>query len=56
MVKLTICLSAIFGISAVVGSTVSAGPGPVNELIMDMPLCDLKTTAYSGYLDISPNK
>lgn len=55
MVKLTSCLLALLGIAAV-SSTVVQGPGPDADAIKNLPGCDLKVSAYSGYLKVTDTK
>lgn len=55
MVKLTACLVALLGLTAVTATTVSA-PGPDSDLIKNLPGCALKVPSYSGYLEITETK
>ena len=51
MRKITACVLALLGVA-----TVLAGPGPDAEAIKNLPGCDLKVDAYSGYLDVTATK
>ena len=55
MVKLSLCLLALFGFATVTADPLFA-PGPVTDLIKDLPGCDLKVSAYSGYLKSKDTK
>jgi carboxypeptidase C (cathepsin A) len=51
MRKITACVLALLGIAKVMG-----GPGPDADLIKNLPGCDLKVDAYSGYLTVTDTK
>ena len=56
MVKLTACLVALLGLATFASSTTVFGPGPDADLIKNLPGCDLKVPAYSGYLTVTDTK
>jgi carboxypeptidase C (cathepsin A) len=55
MVKLATCLLALLGIATVSSQSVFA-PGPDADAIKNLPGCDLKVPAYSGYLTVTDTK